>query len=66
MAATDTDTASHAKSPALRKGRQAVAAHALSERGLLDVQRTARDTWVVALTGEGAAWAHIHLLGRRR
>lgn len=36
-----------------------VAAEALSIRGLIDLRRSGPDTWVVALMGEGSAWAHL-------
>ena len=42
-----------------------VVAEALSIRGLIEVLRKGPYTWVVALTGEGSAWAHLHLVGRR-
>ena len=40
------------------------AAEALRTRGFIKLQRSGRDTWVVAITGEGSAWAHLHLLRR--
>ena len=43
-----------------------VAAVALSNRGFIDLRQSGPDTWVVALTGEGSAWAHLHLLGMRK
>ena len=42
-----------------------VAAEALSIRSFIEVQRSGPYTWVVAITGEGSAWAHLHLLRRR-
>ena len=42
-----------------------VAADALRTRGFIKVQRSGRDTWVIAITGEGSAWAHLHLVGRQ-
>ena len=39
------------------------AAEALRTRGYIKLQRSGRDTWVVAITGEGSAWAHLHLVG---
>ena len=41
-----------------------VVAEALRTRGFIKVQRSGRDTWMVAITGEGSAWAHLHLLRR--
>ena len=42
-----------------------VAAEAISIRGLIKVLREGQYTWAIALTGEGSAWAHLHLVGRR-
>ena len=39
-------------------------AEALRTRGFIKLQRSGRDTWVVAITGEGSAWAHLHVLRR--
>ena len=41
-----------------------VAAEALSTKGFIRLQRAGRDTWAVAISGEGSAWAHLHLLRR--
>ena len=41
-----------------------LAAEALRTRGFIKLQRSGRDTWMVAITGEGSAWAHLHLLRR--
>ncbi len=43
-----------------------VAAEALSIRGFVTLQRrhSGPYTWAVAITGEGSAWAHLHLLRR--
>ena len=41
-----------------------MAAEALRDRGFIQLQRSGRDTWMVAITGEGSAWAHMHLLRR--
>lgn len=38
------------------------AAEALSLRGFIDLRRSGPDTWVVAMTGEGSAWAHLHFV----
>jgi hypothetical protein len=43
-----------------------VAAEALGLRGFIQVQRSGRDTWVVAITGDGSAWGHLHFVGSRR
>jgi hypothetical protein len=42
-----------------------VAAAALNNRGFIELSQSGPDTWVVAITGEGSAWAHLHLLRRR-
>jgi hypothetical protein len=41
-----------------------IAAEALSLRGFIELRQSGRDTWVVAITGEGSAWAHLHFVGR--
>jgi len=41
-----------------------LSAEALRTRGFIRLQQSGRDTWVVAITGEGSAWAHLHLLRR--
>ncbi len=43
-----------------------VAAEALSIRGFIQLRRSGRDTWVLAITGEGSAWAHLQFVGQRR
>ena len=35
-----------------------------AEALFIQLQRSGRCTWVVAITGEGSAWAHLHLLRR--
>jgi hypothetical protein len=41
-----------------------VAAEGLQILGLIELRRRSLDTWVVALTGEGSAWAHLHFVAR--
>ncbi len=43
-----------------------VVAEALRDRGFIKLQRRRSGpyTWAVAITGEGSAWAHLHLLRR--
>ena len=34
----------------------------LRDKGMVDLQRMSPDTWRIALTGKGSAWAHVHFV----
>jgi hypothetical protein len=41
-----------------------IAAEGLQILGLVELRHRSLHTWVVALTGEGSAWAHLHFVAR--
>ena len=43
-----------------------LAAEALRTRRFIKVQRTGRETRVVAITGEGSAWTHLRFVGKSK